>query len=362
MRKTRVVQQYVQTAGKGGLKTEYDALSNREILTESYEFIPVVLNNCHCGISLKDISFYRREIRRAEPDIIHIRGAGVESLNAVIGAKLSGKGKILVTVHGMFSDLVYYSPIKRWVCRHIIEPLIFGLADGISCVCEKASQRSVFKRYKKKMLPFVYNRMPKYPECSAEEKRSLRTELGLPGDAKIGVYVGRVTKEKGFSYLVDALKQLDENWPSELCLLIVGDGEYLQEMQAECAALRHAERVLFVGQQDNVQKYLNASDFFVSPSLHENLSISILEACAAKLPCLVTDVGGNCEIIENEKNGLVIAPASADMIADGLHKMCNDEYRSEILRCAEQVDYSKFSDEQVDRQLKQVYDQLLKRQ
>lgn len=362
MCKTRVVQQYVQTAGKGGLKTEYDALSNRKTLSDHYEFIPVVLNNCHCGISLSDIRFYRREIRRAEPDITHIRGAGVESLNAVIGAKLSGKGKILVTVHGMFSDLVYYSPIKRWICRHIIEPLIFGLADGISCVCEKASQRSIFKRYKKKMLPFVYNRMPKHPDCSAEEKHALRKELNLPENARIGIYVGRVTKEKGLSYLVDALKQLDASWPPELCLLVVGDGDYLREMQAECSALRHAQQVIFTGQQEQVQKYLNASDFFLSPSLHENLSISILEACAAKLPCLVSDVGGNGEIIENGKNGLVIAPASAAVIADGLRRMCNDEYRNEMLRCAEQVDYGKFSDEQVDRQLKQVYDQLLRRQ
>ena len=83
----------------------------------------------------------------------------MESLNAVLGAKLSGRGKILVTVHGMFSDLVYYSPIKRWVCRHVVEPMIFGLSDGISCVYEQASQRDVFRRYKKKMLPFVYNRL-----------------------------------------------------------------------------------------------------------------------------------------------------------------------------------------------------------
>ena len=164
----------------------------------------------------------------------------MESLNAVLGAKLSGRGKILVTVHGMFSDLVYYSPIKRWVCRHVVEPIIFGLSDGISCVYEQASQRDVFRRYKKKMLPFVYNRMPKYPDCSAEEKRALRMELNLPENARIGIYVGRVTKEKGLSYLVDALKQLDESWPPELCLLIVGNGDYLQKMQSECAALRHA--------------------------------------------------------------------------------------------------------------------------
>lgn len=359
MRRIRVVQQYVTTAGNGGLKTEYEALSSRKTLLNDYEFIPVVLTNCHCGVSISDISFYRRAIRKAAPDIVHIRGAGMESLNAVIGAKLSGRGKILVTVHGMFSDLVYYSPIKRWICRHIIEPIIFDLSDGISCVCETASRRDVFRKYQKKMLPFVYNRMPVYPDCGAEEKCALRTELNIPSNAIIGVYVGRVTKEKGLSYLVDALKQMDAGWPPELCLLIVGNGEYLQEMQAECATLQHAERVIFVGQQEQVQKYLQASDFFISPSLHENLSISVLEACAAKLPCLVTDVGGNSEIIENGKNGLMTVPFSAEALASGLRKMCDDEYRVQIKQYAGQMNYSKFSDEQIDQQLKQVYNRLL---
>ena len=361
MRRARVVQQYVMTASDGGLKTEYEALSSRKALSDYYEFVPVVLNNCHCGISLSDIRFYRNAIREADPDIVHIRGAGMESLNAVLGAKLSGRGKVLVTVHGMFSDLVYYSPIKRWICRHVVEPIIFGLSDGVSCVYERASQRDVFRRYKKKMLPFVYNRMPQYPDCSAEEKRALRTELNLPSNARIGIYVGRVTKEKGLAYLVDALKQLDTSWPPELCLLVVGDGDYLREMQAECSALRHAQQVIFTGQQEQVQKYLNASDFFLSPSLHENLSISILEACAAKLPCLVSDVGGNGEIIENGKNGLMIAPFSVDALASGLRKMGDDKYRAEIKQSAKQVDYSKFSDEQVDQHIKQVYDRLLQR-
>ena len=132
-------------------------------------------------------------------------------------------------------------------------------------------------------------------------------------------------------------------------------------MQSECAALRHARRVIFAGQQEQIQAYLNASDFFLSPSLHENLSISILEACAAKLPCLVTDVGGNGEIIESGKNGLLIAASSTDALASGLRKMSDDKCRAEIKQRARQVDYSKFSDEHIDRQLQQVYDRLLQR-
>lgn len=57
MRRARVVQQYVMTASDGGLKTEYEALSSRETLSDHYEFVPVVLDNCHCGISLSDILF-----------------------------------------------------------------------------------------------------------------------------------------------------------------------------------------------------------------------------------------------------------------------------------------------------------------
>ena len=89
MRRTRVVQQYVTTANNGGLKTEYEALNSRKTLSDHYEFVSVVLNNCHCGISLSDILFYRRAIRKADPDIVHIRGAGMESFAPRTAFRLS---------------------------------------------------------------------------------------------------------------------------------------------------------------------------------------------------------------------------------------------------------------------------------
>lgn len=75
----------------------------------------------------------------------------------------------------------------------------------------------------------------------------------------------------------------------------------------------------------------------------------------------MTDVGGNGEIIESGKNGLLIATYSTDALASGLRKMSDDKCRAKIKQRAEQVDYSKFSDEHIDRQLQQVYDRLLQR-
>lgn len=347
-KKCRVAQQYVGGSNNGGLKTEYEALNSRTKLTDSYEFIPVVLDTPHGGISLTDIYKWRKMFRSVDADIVHIRGAGVESLNAVIGAKLARRGKILVTVHGMFSDLVYYSSIKRWICRHMIEPMIFSLSDGISCVYEKAADRDVFSKFKDKMLPYVYNRMPNYLTITPPEKLTLRQKLGLPTDRPLCVYVGRVTREKGLSYLTKAMQKVMSNF----CLLIVGDGDYLVEMKNECA---DDDRVIFVGQQTNVRDYLLSADFFISPSLHENLSISILEACAAGLPCIVTDVGGNPEIVENGKNGILIPRCSVDAIANAVTTMCDKNERIAFSESAKSVDYSKYSDENVDKQLRSVY-------
>ena len=357
--KIRVAQQYVDSSNGGGLKTEYVALKSRKKLTDKYEFIPVVLNNCHCGISLKDIMFYRKEFQKAHPDIIHIRGAGIESLNAVIGARLAGQGKILVAVHGMFSDLVYYNPIKRWVCRNVVERMIFRMADGISCVCESAEKRDNFNEFREKVLPCIYNRIPTYNVYDKIEKNEARIKLRLPENAVIGLFTGRVTKEKGLEYLLTAMKNMDNNWPINLCILIVGGGEYLYKMHTECLKLKNSEKVIFTGLQKNVYEYLCASDFFLLPSLHENMSISILEACAAKLPCIVTNVGGNSEIIKDGKNGIVIQAYSADAIEDGIKKLYDKDLRIELTKNIKWMDYSKFSDENSDAQLEHVYKMLL---
>lgn len=356
--KIRIAQQYV-CADCGGIRSEYRALCARDTLTESFELIPVELRGCHGGISVSDIRHWYRAFRAAAPDIIHVRGAGVESLNAVIAARLTGHAKVLVTVHGMFSDLVYYPSVRRWICRHVIEPLIFSLSDGISCVSQQAAERPVFDRYRRKMLPCVFNRMPTYPPPDPEIRRQMRDSLGIPRNATVGVCVGRITREKGLAYLVDALRMMDDRWESGLFLLIVGDGDYLPALREACAGLVHADRIVLAGQTENVLPFLRASDFFLSCSLHENLSIAILEACAAGLPCLVTDVGGNTEIVQNGVNGLVISAYSAKAIADGVRRMCVPAFRVDLCHRAEQVDYSRFSDSRVDAQLCAVYEKLL---
>lgn len=357
--KIKVLQQVLDPSGIGGVSAEYRALQNSS-LKKQYDFEPMILMNCHNGVNIRDIKFYYKKIREVNPDIVHIRGAAPDGLNAVIAAKLAKRGKVLVTVHGMYSDLVYISSVKRWISKHVIERLIFGLADGISCVCKAANSRDRFDRYRSKMLPVVYNRLPDYSMYDKKRIRTqMRRELGLSEDAVVGVYVGRVTKEKGLAYLKDALVQLDQKWPPNFVMLIVGDGQYLLQLREACACLNNKGSVKCLGNQTDVHRFLFASDFFLLPSLHENHSISLLEATAAALPIIATDVGGNAEILK--KNGILISPrCSADIVA-AVQKMVLEDTMMEECKCRHQEnEFLEFRSANVDRQLREVYEEVLR--
>lgn len=359
-KKIKVLQQVLDPSGCGGVSAEYRALQ-KSSLVNKYDFEPMVLMECHNGISLKDIMFYYQKIKSVCPDIIHIRGAGPDGLNAVIATKLARKGKILVTVHGMYSDLVYISAIKRWISKQFIERLTFQMADGISCVCKAADRRTVFDKYRDKMLSVVYNRIPDYNEYDKQKIREkVREELRIPADTMVGVYVGRVTKEKGLEYLKEALKKMDVQWPMHFVMLVIGDGQYLAEFQEVCNALRHKEYVKCLGNQADIYRYLLSSDFFVLPSLHENHSISLLEATAAKLPIIATDVGGNAEIVK--ENGILIKPKDVESLFAALQTMIlDDEIRMRFQDKLSKSRSEEFASEEVDKQLELVYNEILNR-
>ncbi|WP_095173691.1 MULTISPECIES: glycosyltransferase [Blautia] len=359
MSKVKVLHQVLDPSGTGGVSAEYRALKNSK-LTEIYDFEPMVLNNFYAGLNLHDIMFYYKYIKKVNPDIIHVRGAAIDGLNAIIAAKLTHKGKILVTVHGMYSDLVYISPLKKWICKNIIERLSFQLADGISCVCRHAAEREYFKPYGKKMLPFVYNRMPHFDLNMKEQYRDeIRRQYNILKDDIVGIYVGRMTREKGLETLLESLNRLKQDWPEKFTVLFVGDGDFRTKMEQACVQI--SNRIRFAGNQSDVEKYYAAGDFFLQPSLHENHSISLLEACAAGLPCIATDCGGNAEIVEEGITGIVIPIRDEKALSAAIYTMCQDETRNWYAKNIYKSDYSRFSDEAVDDVLGEVYKKLMEK-
>ena len=155
--KKKILQQVLEPIGGGGVTAEYRAL-RRSSLTKLYDFIPMILYNPHKGISFRDVRHYYRIIKKVKPDIVQVRGANLDGLNAVIAAKLA-HAKVMYCIHGIPSDNVYISKPKRMLFRYLLEPLGYMLSDGISCVYSSGGARSNFRHFQRKVLPYVYNRM-----------------------------------------------------------------------------------------------------------------------------------------------------------------------------------------------------------
>lgn len=358
----KVVQQVLAPRSKGGVSSEFRALEKSE-LCERYQFIPLILSEGHRGINLHDILFYYRGIKKERPDIVHIRGAGVDGLNAEIAAKLFRNTKVLVCVHGMYSDFVYYNSIKKWIAKHIIEPLCFKLADGISCVYQRCETRDNFQKYKKKIVPFVYNRIPNYsPEKYVNMRRLIRNQYGVKKSDVVGVFCGRVSKEKGMSFFVKALITLQNQIVEGMHFFIVGEGDYLGEFQKSVEIHPNLARfVHFLGIKDDVQPILAASDYFLLPSLHENHSIALLEAMAMELPAIVTDVGGNRETIKDGKFGIIIPPYDASALARAIIQMRDYGKRNAYKEQIKAYSFYEFGNKAVDAQLDAAYQEIMHR-
>lgn len=362
MAKTKpvIVQQATDLSAIGGTTSEFKALETSK-LSEKYDIVPMILPKVHKKVNLQDIRFYYDFLKKVRPDIVQIRGAAVDGLNAQIAARLVRGTKILVCVHGMFSELVYMAPIKKAIHEHIVEPIIFNLCDGISCVYANGNDRKQLQKYKKKLLPFVYNRMPQRIVATPEQSSTIREQYSIPSDAVVGVFCGRFGREKGLTYLLEAFESMRDNWPEAFHALMIGDGEYLAEFKQAIESQGLSKAVHCVGAQNDVKPLLAASDFFIMPSLHENHSIALLEAMAAGLPCVATDVGGNSEIVRNGIEGILCKPYDAKTLEENIRQMVlhqeeREKFRNNIL----ENKFEQFSSTAVDKQMDLVYQLLLK--
>lgn len=140
-----------------------------------------------------------------------------------------------------------------------------------------------------------------------EVGRAKRRELGVPDDAFLWLAVGRLTVQKDYPNLIDAFARIADSNP-DARVEIVSDGELRDEIAAMIRERGLGDRMRLLGFRRDVGDLMNAADGFVMSSAWEGLPIVLLESAATGLPMVVTDVGGNHEIVLDGRTGY-LAPA-----------------------------------------------------
>jgi glycosyltransferase involved in cell wall biosynthesis len=186
-----------------------------------------------------------------------------------------------------------------------VNPILSFFTDSITAISKATKQALVdYEFLSANKIDVIYNGIKALTVTSEEERKALRNELLISDDDIVLGTVARLDPIKNHSMMVDAFNSVLKNHPNAK-LIIVGDGELNAVLKKQCNELNISDKVIFTGYITNPYNYIQIFDIFLLSSLSEGTSMTLLEAMSVGKPCVVTDAGGNSEIILNGANGLV---------------------------------------------------------
>lgn len=256
-------------------------------------------------------------LRDEQIDLIH-----AEDQDTIVYAALAHRRLGIPTV---MTRHVLYEPsdtIKESVrARMVLLAAKLGF-NKVVAVSEAAGQEFARKAgLPEDKIVTIYNGLPVDRFKIDEPKSTLRARLGWDEAAPTVIMIAALRRGKGHEVLFTAVPKILESVPKAR-FMIVGDGEIADQIKAQAAPL--GEAVVFLGQRSDIPEPLAASDVLTLPSWAEALPTVLIEAGAASLPVVATDVGGAKEITIDGETGYIIPPGDSEMLAERLIAVLQD--------------------------------------
>jgi L-malate glycosyltransferase len=246
-----------------------------------------------------------RALRQDAPDVVHCHNAAAAISGAPV-ARLAGVRRVVVTRHGMVppppaTDL--RQEVKFWAMS--------GCYDRVVAVCEATAgnlRRGPCADVEK--ISTIRNAAAPAPRNDLGSLRSASSRFSV-------VTVGRLVQDKDQFTLIRAFSLARRRVP-DLFLSLIGSGPQEAALRRLTVQLGMDSSVEFLGERAGVGDYLAASDLFVLSSVREGLPLALLEAMAAGLPSVVTNVGGMPEVVLEAGAGSVVARSDPEELADAI--------------------------------------------
>lgn len=169
----------------------------------------------------------------------------------------------------------------------------------------------------------------------------VRLQLDIPDNVPLIGTIGRLTEQKGQEYLLQAIGQLNTEFPG-LRVVLIGEGELLSQFQTLIQELGIAENIIFTGYRKDALKLLSGFDFFVFPSVWEGFGLVLLEAMAFKKAVVASRVSAIPESVQDEETGLLVPPKEVDTLAVALRRLLK---HPEIAEKMGQAGYQRLNEE-----------------
>lgn len=246
---------------------------------------------------LKSIKRIKAIVQDGGYDIVHVHtpiAAAVTRL-ALRHMVKSGKIKIIYTAHGFH----FYkgAPLLNWLIYYPIEKYLSRYTDVLITINKEDYEIAKNKMHanKTEYIPGVGVDVEKIQSVKVNRNKK-REELGIPNDATVMLSVGELSKRKNHEVVIKALAQLDDK---NVVYAVCGKGPLYEYLKGLAHRLSVSERVFLLGFRTDVAEICKASDIFVFPSLQEGLPVALMEAMACDMCCIVSNIRGNVDLINN---------------------------------------------------------------
>lgn len=297
-----------------GWPVEVAALSGEGEVGAWLEAEGLPVHHVHMGVKGDPRAFWRlvKLLRRVRPDILHtfLFHANIAGRLAAPFARV---GAVVSSVRvaerrrrsHLWMDFLTQMLVDREVC----------VSQGVKCFTERRAHIRASR------LVVIANPVEEAPP--ARGRVDVRGEIGAGAGNVLVLSVGRLDRQKGCLYLVEAAAELLRR-DKRFFFAIAGEGGQRAELEAaiESAGISGSFRLL--GWRGDTADLYHAADIFVLPSLWEGMPNALLEAAASGLPVVATEVEGSSEIVRDGQTGLLVPPADAPALAAALERLASD--------------------------------------
>lgn len=278
----------------------------------------------HCfwrqpGLDLRLAAKIAGYCRRHKVDLIHAHQSTAWFYSALSRFFFS-RPKLLFEEHGRHFPEVY-----NWKKNGVNKLLIQNLTSAIVAVSRDIRQRLVvFEGVSERRIEVLYNGVATPRPIGGERREELRRSFGFgAADVVVGT-MGRLDQIKNLPMLFQAF-QAARSSHVELKLLLVGDGPEDNRLRNLASQMGIAGVTVFAGYRRDVEDLVQCMDLFVLCSFSEGTSMALLEAMAACVPAIVTNVGGNPELVLHRQTGWVVPSGSHEELAAAIIEGVEDE-------------------------------------
>lgn len=256
--------------------------------------------------------------------------------------------KVIYTAHGF--HFFEGAGKKAWVIYYPIEDFCSFLTDVLITI-NKEDYRNAQKLHAKKTVyvPGIGIHTDEFKEIKIDRSEK-RAEFGFTDGDFVWMSTGQLSVRKNHETAIRALAKIDD---STVKYLIVGFGELEEELKKLVDELGLQNRVVFAGYRGDVKELLYSVDGFVFPSLQEGLPVALMEAMAAGLPVVCSNIRGNVDLIENGKGGYLCRCNDVEGFTRGMRAIVNGEggfigeYNTETIK--------RFDIKQISAIMQQIY-------